>query len=155
MDEARQEMIRQVTAPIFEAASTELVELTAHQHGGGLLLRFLVDKVGGVTVQDCASLNQRIGQALDALDSAGTTAERYTLEVSSPGLDRPLASKRDFERALGEDIEVELSEPVREARQLKGRLLSVQDEAVVLITRFGNLAIPFRQIRRALKAIRW
>lgn len=152
MDEARLQMIRQVTAPIFEATSTELVELTAHQRGGDFLLRFLVDRVGGVTVQDCANLNQRIGQLLD---SAGTLADGCTLEVSSPGLDRPLASKRDFERALGEEIEVELAEPVREARQLKGRLLSVQDEAVVLITRFGNLAIPFRQIRRALKAVRW
>ncbi|MBI3324689.1 MAG: ribosome maturation factor RimP [Candidatus Omnitrophica bacterium] len=130
----------------------ELVELNMRRHSGQVLLRFLVDRVGGVTVQDCAILNQRIGQSLDL---AGTIAEGYTLEVSSPGLDRPLATKRDFERALGEEIEVELDRPMRELRQLKGQLLSVQDEAIVLITRLGNLAIPFEQITRAKKALQW
>ena len=95
------ETIRPVALPILEAASVELVELTAHQHGGQVVVRLLVDKVGGMTIQDCARLNQLIGQALDAADCL---AQSYTLEVSSPGLDRPLVSKRDFERAIGEGL---------------------------------------------------
>ena len=145
--------IRTIAEPILAADSTELVELTCHRQGTQLAIRFLVDKVGGLTIHDCAKLNQRIGRALE---ESGALEESSTLEVSSPGLDRPLASKRDFERALGEPIELELNETAPKPRRVTGTLLAVQEHAVVVTTRLmGNVTIPLVQIQRARKAIQW
>ncbi len=152
MDETQLGLIKQLTEPILSEAHAELVELLWYRQGRQVVIRFLVDKVGGVTIQDCARLNQRIGEALDA---AECLAEPYTLEVSSPGLDRPLATRRDLERALGEPIDVELTAAVRGAQRLTGTLLAVQVEAIVLMTDAGNVTIPLTQIRSATKAIEW
>lgn len=150
MDDSRVGTIRALAEPILQERQAELVELTVHRHGGQFLIKMLVDKVGGVTIQDCARLNQRLGQALESSD---LLTERYTLEVSSPGLDRPLVAKRDFERALGEDVELDVNDPSRGAMQTSGKLLAVQADAIVLITPSGNVTIPFAQIRRAVKAV--
>ncbi len=152
MDDTQLDAVRQVAEPIFLEAHAELVELSWYRQGRQVVIRFLVDKVGGVTIQDCARLNQRIAEALDVADCL---AEPYTLEVSSPGLDRPLAAKRDFERALGESIEVELTVAVRGTHRLTGTLLAVQPEAIVLVTDAGNLTVPLAQIRSAVKAMEW
>ena len=152
MEDSQRETIRRLAEPVLEAGSAELVELTVHRHGQQLMVRLLVDKVGGVTIQNCARLNQLIGQALDA---SNLITESYTLEVSSPGLDRPLVSTRDFERAIGEDVDLALIEAMHGAKQVTGTLLAVQEEAVVLITRAGNVTIPLTNIQRALKAIHW
>ena len=144
--------VRALVEPVLAGASAELVEATLHRQGRQLVIRLLVDQVGGVTIQDCARLNRLVGQALDEAD---LIEEPYTLEVSSPGLDRPLVSKRDFERAIGEELDLELREPVHGRRQLTGQLLAVQPEAVVMITQAGNVTIPLTQIQRAVKALRW
>ena len=115
------------------------------------MVRFLVDKVGGVTIQECARLNRLIGQALD---DANLLLDSYTLEVSSPGLDRPFALKRDYERAIGEDVDVQLN-PTGKSRRIEGMLLAVQDQAIVVTTGSGNVTIPFEQIHVAHKAIRF
>lgn len=152
MDEAQQHAIQHVIEPILAAESAELVELSTRRQGGQLVVCALVDKVGGITIQDCARLNQSIGQALD---QAGVMTMSYTLEVSSPGLDRPLVTKHDYERAIGEHVDLELTENLQGSTRLQGQLLAVQEAAVVLITRRGNLTIPLTQITRAQKAIRW
>ena len=149
--ETQPEAIRTLAEPILAACAAELVELTQVRHGRQVNLRFLVDKVGGVTVQDCARLNQLISEALDASDLIDAS---YTLEVSSPGLDRPLVSTRDFERAIGEQVEIELIEDLRGSKQIKGQLLAVQQAAVVVTTRMGNVTVPLANIHRALKTIR-
>ena len=153
MDDPRVELLQRLSEPILTAESVELVELSCRRQGGQLVVRFLVDKVGGVTIQNCARLNQLIGQAFDG--DGALAEESYTLEVSSPGLDRPLISKRDFERAIGEDLQLELLESGRGTKQVKGMLLAVQHEAIVVTTPAGNVTIPFGQIQRAKKALRW
>ncbi len=144
--------VRALVEPVLADASAELVEATLHRQSRQLVIRLLVDQVGGVTMGDCTRLNRLIGQALDEADLID---EPYTLEVSSPGLDRPLVSRRDFERALGEELSLELLEPVHGRRQLTGQLLAVQQEAIVMITRAGNVTVPLTQIQRAVKALRW
>ncbi|MBI4354568.1 MAG: ribosome maturation factor RimP [Candidatus Omnitrophica bacterium] len=150
MDDAQLQMIRQVAEPVLSEAAAELVELSWFRQGRQVVIRLLVDKVGGVTIQDCARLNQRVGEALETADYL---AEPYTLEVSSPGLDRPLRTQRDFERALGEPIDVELTVSLRGTSRLRGTLLAVQPEAVVLMTEAGNVTIPLMQVRSAVKTI--
>lgn len=150
MDDTQLDLIKQLAGSTLSEAEAELVELSWSRQGRQVVIRLLIDKVGGVTIQDCARLNQRIGEALD---TAGCLTEPYTLEVSSPGLDRPLRTKRDFERALGEPITVGLTAAVRGIPHLTGTLLAVQPEAIVLVTDAGNVTIPLTQIRSAVKAI--
>ena len=153
MDYARWHDIQAILEPILAQASTELVESKAHRQGSQLVIRLLVDKVGGITIQDCARLNRQIGFALE---QANVPDEPYTLEVFSPGLDRPLTTKRDFERAIGEDLEIEAVEPSTQARtSFTGQLLAVQHEAIVVTMQGGNITISFADIQRAKKALRW
>ena len=152
MDDLRLAQIRALVEPILADRAMELVELTCRLHGGQQLIRLLVDCVGGVTLHQCARVNQLIGQALE---SANLMEESYTVEVSSPGVDRPLVSKRDFERAIGEDLRVTLGPGDGRVQELEGMLLAVQPAAIVLKTESGNLTLPFAQIRSAKKAVRW
>lgn len=152
MDDQLLADIQALAQPILADGGMELVELTAQPRGGERLIRFLVDKVGGVTIQQCAQMNRRLGEALDA---ANLIEGGYTIEVSSPGLDRPLVSKRDFERALGEDLRLDVRREDGRSQELCGMLLAVQHEAVVLKMPSGNVTVPFADIRAAKKAVRW
>jgi ribosome maturation factor RimP len=111
-----------------------------------------VEKVGGITIQQCARLNGQVGQALE---TANLIEEGYTIEVSSPGLDRPLMTKRDFERTVGEELTLDVRIDEGRFRQLQGMLLAVQLEAVVINTPSGNVTVPFADIRTAKKALTW
>ena len=151
-EDARLAQIQALVEPILVDRSLELVELTCRPQGGQQLIRLLIDRVGGVTIQHCAHVNQLISNALEA---ANVIEGSYTVEVSSPGLDRPLVTKRDFERALGEALRVGAAQADGRVRELGGMLLAVQHEAIVLKTPSGNVTIPFGDIRGAKKAIRW
>lgn len=144
--------IQALVEPILAERGLELVELTCRPQGGQLHIRLLVDQVGGVTLQDCAKANQQIGQALE---TASLLEGSYTVEVSSPGLDRPLMSKRDFERAIGEQLRVHVQADDGRIRESQGMLLAVQPEAIVLKLSSGNVTVPLAQIRTAKKALKW
>ncbi len=150
MDDPKRDAIRRLIEPLLAEEGAELVELTLKRGSGQTHVCLLIDQAGGVTVQRCARVSQLIGQALE---TSNLIEERYTLEVSSPGLDRPLVSRRDFERAIGEQLDVQLGHEAPGSKQLEGMLLSVQDDAIVLTTRSGNVNIPFGHIQRARKAL--
>jgi ribosome maturation factor RimP len=144
--------IEALARPILAERDMELVELTCRPQGGQQVIRLLVDAVGGVTIAQCAQVNQRLSAALEA---ANAIEGSYTVEVSSPGLDRPLVTKRDFERAVGEELAVIMRIEEGRTKELDGILLAVQPEAIVVKTPGGNLTIPLAQIQTAKKAIRW
>ena len=152
MNDAKIEAICAVAEPILAGHAAELVELTCRMQGRNVLIRLLVDRVGGVTIQDCATMNRQIGEALDA---ASVIEDSYTLEVSSPGLDRPLSSRRDYERALGEELMLRLRTANGTVRETQGMLLAVQESGIVLKTPTGNITIPSAEIERATKRVRW
>jgi ribosome maturation factor RimP len=151
-DDPRLSAIQALIEPILAERQLELVELTCRPQGRQLHLRVLVDRVGGMTIQRCAEANQRIGRALD---ESGLIEDSYTVEVSSPGLDRPLVSTRDFERAVGDDLSLQLKREDGRLTEVRGMLLAVQPEAVVIKTIAGNLTVPLQQVQKAVKAIRW
>lgn len=144
------EAIRELAEPILVQQEAELIELTCRPRGGVLVIGFLVDKVGRVTLQECARMNQLIGQALDA---SGLLDQSYTLEVSSPGLDRPLVTPRDYARVVGEEVTLLLRTAAGAVRESQGQLLAVQPEAIVLKTDAGNVTISLRDIHSATKVI--
>jgi len=152
MDDPRLTAIHALIEPILAEQDVELVELTCRPQGRQLLIRLLVDKAGGITIAQCAQVNRRVSAALE---TANLIEESYTVEVSSPGLDRPLAAKRDFERAVGEDVWLDVRIGDGRFRETRGMLLAVQEEAIVLKTAAGNVTIPLSDIRIAKKALKW
>ncbi|HEX9780090.1 MAG TPA: hypothetical protein VGB20_02650 [bacterium] len=150
-DDPRLASIQAVAEPILAQEAMELVELSCRPVGRQLAVRILVDAVGGVTISRCARVNQRLTAALE---QANQLAEVATIEVSSPGLDRPLERPRDFERAIGEQVEIELEAEGRRSL-VRGMVLAVQAEAVVLNTPGGNLTIRFSAMRGARKSLLW
>ena len=152
MDETRLTAIQALIEPVVAEQEVELVELTCRPQGRQVLVRLLVDKPGGITIARCGRINQRVSAALE---TANLIEESYTVEVSSPGLDRPLAAKRDFERAIGEEVWLDVRIGEGRFRETRGVVLAVQPEAVVLKTHAGNVTIPFSEIRIAKKALKW
>jgi len=125
---------------IVAFAGLELVQLEARRESGGTVLRLYIDREGGVTLDDCAKISRQVSAELDADDPI---PGRYTLEVSSPGLDRPLSKDRDFERFSGNTVRIVTAAPLDGQRHFKGRLNGLADGSVHLVLEDGReIAIP-------------
>lgn len=136
------ERVKELTQPLFGECDVELVDITYRREQGGMVLRLLVDKEGGITLDECTHFNEKIGEMLDAED---IIADKYILEVNSPGLDRPLKTRRDFERVMGKVVHVHTYEPVNDKRDHEGSIESVDDEKVIV----GGTAILLKKISKA------
>jgi len=145
----RETQVRERVSALLAESDLELVDVELGGSPRGLVVRVLVDKPGGVSVEDCARVSRAVGDDLEAVDAF---AGRYTLEVSSPGINRPLKRREDFERFAGEDAEVETVEKIGDQRDYRGRLagFDAATESVMLALESGNtVAIPLGAIRRA------
>jgi ribosome maturation factor RimP len=107
----------------------ELVEVEVHNGRGGALVRLLVDKTGGIGLDDLQSVSEEVSSILDVEDPIEGS---YTLEVSSPGLDRPLKTEGDYRRFAGKLARVSSYEPVEGRRHWTGRIVSCEDGIVTL-----------------------
>jgi ribosome maturation factor RimP len=110
----------------------------------GRLVRVFIDKPKGVDVEDCARVSRHLTRLF-----AVENVDFDRLEVSSPGLDRPLKKPADFVRFVGEEAEIRLSNPIENARRMKGILSGLEDNAVLVLTAQGMRAIPLGDIDRA------
>ena len=111
-----------------------------------MTVRLFVDKEGGVTVDDCADVSRQVSAILDVEDPI---ADKYNLEVSSPGLDRPLFTLPQFERYIGQDIAVNLRIPVMERRKWQGKLERIENDMVTLIVDGQEQVLVFGNIQKA------
>ncbi len=100
----------------------EIVGIEWRREQRGWVLRIFIDKLGGVTVEDCAKVSEIVGKVLDEEDFIH---HPYTLEISSPGIERPLYREKDFERFKGEPVQIILKTPLFERRKFKGLLLGL------------------------------
>jgi ribosome maturation factor RimP len=147
MPEESIERVRTLALRVLEFAGMELVHLEMKREPGGFIVRLYIDKEGGVTLDDCATVSRRLSVELDIEDPV---PERYTLEVSSPGLDRPLVGDRDFERFAGRHIRLSTAEPIDGRRNFKGRLLGLRDGCVRLLLDEGvEVSIPRTRVAKA------
>lgn len=99
----------ELIAPVLEENGFELVDMEYVKEAGNWYLRAYIDKDGGITINDCELVSRYFS---DRLDEADFIEESYTMEVSSPGLDRPLKKDKDFQRHLGDEVEVKLFVPI-------------------------------------------
>jgi ribosome maturation factor RimP len=123
------ESVRDIADPIVRALDLHLVDVECIGQGARTLLRVFIDKPGGVSIEDCEQVHLSLGHALDVNDPI---PHAYTLEVSSPGLDRPFRRRTDYERARGKLVAVKLRTPRDGQWRLAGRLLDVTDDGVKL-----------------------
>ena len=115
--------------PIITKNNYELVDVEFVKEGSNWYLRAYVDKEGGFTVNDCEKVSREFS---DLLDEEDFIEESYILEVSSPGLGRPLKKDKDFERSLGEEVEVKLYKAIEEQKEFSGTLDAYDEMTVTL-----------------------
>lgn len=139
--------IKIIAEPILRSLELELVDV---EFAGSLnkgALRLFIDKKGGVTLDDCEKVSRYVGHALDLEDPI---SHHYTLEVSSPGLDRPLKRREDFLRSLGKKIKIKTSYLIEGQKVFVGRLSEFkEDQAVLELEKGRALQVPFDQIAQA------
>ncbi len=137
------ERIRALAAPYLRSLGLELFDLQI----SGKQLRIFIDKASGVTLEDCSKLSRLLGPALDVDE---TMPEAYILEVSSPGLNRPLRHEADFLRYVGQKIKVKTYEKIEKQKVFIGRLNDFREDAVFMTTDEGDtMRIPFDQVAKA------
>ena len=129
-----------------EDLGCELWGIECQRAGRFMTVRLFIDKEGGVTVDDCADVSRQVSAILDVEDPI---ADKYNLEVSSPGLDRPLFTLPQFERYIGQDIAVHLRIPVMERRKWQGKLERIENDMVTLIVDGQEQVLVFGNIQKA------
>ena len=137
---------------VVEASGLELVEAAFHRGGGRGLLRVTVDREGGVDLDSIASASERISRRLDL---EGFDPGPYSLEVSSPGLERELKDPRDFARRLGEKVKVRTAQPIEGSRTFTGTLVLAGDREVRIATDGGERTVALDNIASARTVFEW
>lgn len=136
--------------PVVESDGLELVEVTFRKEGGRRVLRVTVDREGGVDLDAISATSERLSRRLDLEE---VTSGSYQLEVSSPGIERPLRTARDFERRVGERVKVKTKQP--EPITCIGTLLSASDEGIVVAADDGERSIAYDDIASARTVFEW
>lgn len=121
--------------PILEEKGYEMVDVEYVKEGSNWYLRAFVDKPGGITINDLESVSRRLS---DLLDEKDFISDAYILEVSSPGLGRPLKKDRDFDRSIGEEIEVHLYRSLNGNKQYVGLLKSYDKDTITIEDEDGS-----------------
>jgi ribosome maturation factor RimP len=139
--------LREVIEPLLQAERMTLVDIQWSRRGRRWVLGLFLEKEGGITLDDCARMSYQVGACVEVenlIDHA------YTLEVSSPGLDRPLRTVAEYERFRGQLVRITTTMPIDGRSTLVGRLQEVDGTTIVVdVKRAGRLTIPLAQIKQA------
>jgi len=130
----------------------EMVDLKLRGKGSKTILKILVDKTrGGISLDDCADINRKISEELDKQDIFDAP---YILDVSSPGIDYPLKTVKDFRRNLGRTLNVKIYDGIKENKTFTGKLEEVRDDLIILKDKSGTqISIPVKNVEKAKKKI--
>ncbi len=138
--------VSRIIEPILEEMDIELVDVEYVTEHGRPVLRVYIDKYGGVTIDDCAAVSREIGDIIDIND---TLSGRYVLEVSSPGLNRPLKKEKDFMQVVGKKVKLKTMAPVDGRRNFKGTLLSFEEGKLVIDLENGEARLSLADLEKA------
>ena len=144
--------VTELAEPLTASLGLELAEVEYKQEGGRMVLRLFIDREGGVTLDDCAAVNRELAEILDVEDFIQS---RYTLEVSSPGLNRPLKKPSDYERFSGRLVKIRTYELLTDdagnkRKTFTGELLGLEGGIVRLKLNEGQTAgIPLEKVAKA------
>lgn len=147
------EKVEEFITPIIEKLDRqiEIVEVEfAKKHNGDNLTIF-IDKPGGVSIEDCELVHNSIDEPLDELDP--TEGKGYTLNVSSPGIDRKIVTDKDYKRNIGVELEINFFEPVMKKKTLVGTLIAFNKDSIILNVDNENLELERKKISKCTKFI--
>jgi ribosome maturation factor RimP len=137
---------KELLEPMCEAEGVELVHIEYQREARGRILRLYIDRPGGVTLDDCVDISRQSSDLLDVyLDGIGP----YRLEVSSPGPNRPLGKKIDYEKFKGNRVKIVTAQPLNGQKNFTGILLGISEGMVALSIDDRTVTIPFNDISRA------
>ncbi|KTD22688.1 NusA-like protein [Legionella lansingensis] len=138
--------IEQLLKPLIEDLGYELWGCEYLPQGKHSLLRIYIDKEDGIHIEDCERVSRQVSALLDVEDPI---PGNYSLEVSSPGIPRPLFNKEQYRRYIGQDIRLKLFKPINGSRNLSGTIVSVNDDILILKIGDEQLEVQFTQIVKA------
>lgn len=148
------ELVERLVQPILDDMKLDLVDVEYVKEGKNWFLRVYIDKEEGVDIEECGTVSERLSEKLDELDPI---SHNYFLEVSSPGAERPLKKKSDFEKAVGKHVHVKTFEPIDGEKEFEGKMISFRDDELVLEirvkTRKKKVIIPFQKVAKARLAV--
>ncbi len=148
--------ISEAVSPILWTLGLELADVVCVGQGSRTVVRIFIDKSAGVTLEDCERAHKALGPALDVADPF---PHAYTLEVSSPGLDRPFKRIQDYRRAIGKRVTLKLREPLAGQWRLVGTLTDVADQTVTVTLseprHVRAVTLEHKVIAEAKRAVTW
>ena len=152
MKKSIESTIEELVQPIIDTNNFELVDVEYVKEAGEYYLRIFVDKEGGISLNECEVVSRALSERLDVKDPI---KDNYYLEVSSPGLDRPLKKDKDFVRYQGRDVEIKLYKPLNGSKQLEGELIGLTEDKNIKVI-IDNEEVEFNKkdialIRLAIK----
>ena len=152
MKKSIESTIEELVQPIIDANNFELVDVEYVKEAGEYYLRIFVDKEDGISLNECEVVSRALSEILDVKDPI---KDNYYLEVSSPGLDRPLKKDKDFVRYQGRDVEIKLYKPINGSKQFEGELVGLTDDKNIKVI-IDNEEVEFNKkdvalIRLAIK----
>jgi len=148
-----EKIAEKLVIPIIENEKFELVDVEYKKEGSNWYLRIYIDKPGGITLDDCQKVSEQLSGELDREDPI---KENYFLEVSSPGLDRPLKKEADFIRFKGEIVEIKLYEPLNGNKIIEGELIGLENNIIkVNVANVGLVELPKDKVALTRLAIKF
>ena len=149
--ESLTEKIEQIARSFLEEIPAEIVDLSIRRTHQGIHIQILADQPqGGITMDKCSLLNRKIS---DELEAQNILTSPYVLEVSSPGVDRPLSTLRDFERAIGRPVRFFLSEMVEGKIEHAGVIKRIENDNIFVEQESGEIILPINKIHKAKQII--
>jgi len=143
---AQADRLQELLEPVVVGMGYELVGLEYLQDGRRATVRLYIDQPTGVTIEDCERVSRQVSAVLDVED---VIRSQYTLEVSSPGLDRPLFTPAHYQRFAGATVQVRLYEPLQGRRKITGTLEGIEGEEVLVSSEGVEYRIPLQRIAKA------
>lgn len=145
VDEKLLDKVEKLLIPVIEPMELDIVDMEYIQDGAYWFLRIYLEKIGGeITLDECAKVSNSVSEDVDKM-----IEDKFFLEVSSPGLERPLKKEKDFARFTGEKIKVILKHKIEDSRNWTGKLERFEESVVYLNTEEKTLEIPFEEIKKA------
>ncbi len=152
MDDEILQRVRTIAEPILSEEGMELLEVEYRRESRGWILRLYIDKQGGVTLDDCTRVSREVGRNLDVEDFIPSA---YTLEISSPGLTRPLKTAKDFLRYRNRLVHVKTLSPVENRSHFSGRLLGISEKGIEIEADGQIFQILLSNVSKANLEVEW
>lgn len=150
--------VKNIVQPIVDEFNFELVDVEFVKEGKSWFLRTYIDKPGGIDIEECALVSEKISEKMDSIHP-DPIPQMYFLEVSSPGAERPLKKESDYEKAIGSYVNISLYEPVEGEKMFEGTLKEVTEDSLTLTirikTREKDMEFNRKKIAKARLAIKF